>query len=79
MNEQKLKTLFSQTFEIPEAEVVDDLAYTSIPLWDSIGHMALIAALDREFDVMLDTQDIIDMNSFKKAKEILTKYGVNCL
>lgn len=79
MSEAKLKTIFSQTFEIPETQVVDDLAYTSIPLWDSIGHMALIAALDREFDVMLDTEDIIEMSSFKKAKEILTKYGVACV
>jgi hypothetical protein len=26
---------------------------------------------------MLDTDDIIDMSSFAKAKEILTKYDVN--
>ena len=75
MFEQKLRAIFIDTFEISDAEVVDDLTYTSIPLWDSIGHMALIAALDREFDVMLDTQDIIDMNSYKKTKEILTKHG----
>ena len=31
----------------------------------------------RVFDVMLDTDDIIDMSSFIKAQEILTKYDID--
>lgn len=38
--------------------------------------MVLVAELENIFDVMLDTDDIIDMSSFEKAKEILTKYHV---
>ena len=34
--------------------------------------------LEDEFDIMMDTDDIIDFNSFEKGKEILAKeeYGV---
>jgi acyl carrier protein len=77
MSDAKLKEIFSKTFEVPVSMIVDDFSYRSIALWDSIGHMALIAALDNEFDVMLDTQDILDMNSFQKSKEILIKHGVS--
>ena len=59
--------------------VKGELKYNTIPEWDSIGHMALITALELEFDVMLDTDDIIDMGSVTKAKEILGKYDVNFL
>ncbi len=38
--------------------------------------MALVAALDDAFSIMLDTDDVIDMSSYKKAKEILSKYGI---
>ena len=38
--------------------------------------MILISELENTFDVMLDTDDIIDMSSVGKAKEILTKYDV---
>lgn len=38
--------------------------------------MALIAALEDEFDIMIDTDDVIDMSSFAKAREILAKHGV---
>ncbi|MNY22573.1 Acyl carrier protein [compost metagenome] len=77
MNEQKLKQIFAETFELPVEKVEDDLKYNSIERWDSIGHMSLIAALDDAFDTMLETEDVLDLSSFKKAKEILAKYGVS--
>jgi acyl carrier protein len=44
--------------------------------WDSVGHMALIAILEDAFNIELDTDDIIDLSSFEKGKEILKRYGV---
>jgi hypothetical protein len=38
--------------------------------------MAIVAKIEDTFDIMLDTDDIIDMDSFGKAKEILSKYDV---
>jgi hypothetical protein len=38
--------------------------------------MTLVAGIDMEFDTMLEMDDIIDMSSFGKAKEILMKYKV---
>lgn len=74
-NEERLKKAFVEALEIDEDMVSDSLEYNTIPEWDSVAHMALIAAIDEEFDVMLDTDDVIDMSTFKKAKEILNKYG----
>jgi acyl carrier protein len=76
MNEQKLKSIFSEVLGIDEESVTDELTYNSIPEWDSVAHMALVAEIDDQFDIMLDTEDVIDMSSFAKAKEILKKYGI---
>jgi len=38
--------------------------------------MSLIAALEDAFDIMVDMDDIIDLSSFEKGKEILAKYDV---
>ena len=40
--------------------------------------MGLVAALEDTFDIMLDATDIIDLSSYEKGKEILSKpeYGV---
>jgi len=74
-NLQKYQNAFAETFGIAEDEM-EALEYQSITEWDSIGHMSLMAALEEAFDIMLDTDDIIDFSSFMKGKEILTKYDV---
>jgi acyl carrier protein len=75
-NESKFIEAFASGLQIDRSLIVDDLKYNSIAQWDSIAHMALVAALEEAFGVMLDTNDIIDMSSVQKAREILAKYDV---
>lgn len=76
-NLEKYNKAFMETFEITEDKLAD-LKYQDIEAWDSVGHMGLVAALEDAFDIMMDTDDIIDFNSYEKGKEILAKadYGV---
>lgn len=76
-NIEKYNNAFIETFEIT-AEQLPGLKYQDVTAWDSVGHMSLIAALEDAFDIMMDTDDIIDLNSYEKGKEILAKddYGV---
>jgi acyl carrier protein len=39
-----LEDIFSETLGIDRQRVVDSLEYNSIKEWDSVAHMALIAA-----------------------------------
>ena len=73
----RLRDCFVETFELETSVDVEALKYQGIGAWDSVGHMKLIAALESTFDIMIDTQDVLDMNSFQKAKEILRKHGVS--
>lgn len=74
-NLEKYINAFVETFEIDEAKT-EGLEYQAIPVWDSVGHMSLIATLEESFDIMMDTDDIIELSSFEKGKEILAKYDV---
>jgi acyl carrier protein len=71
-----LQDLFAHSLGIEKSMVNDDLAYRSIPEWDSVGHMALVAAIENEFDIMLDTNDILDMSSLKAARDILVRHNI---
>jgi acyl carrier protein len=73
---KRLEDIFSQTLGIDADRVVDGLEYNSIKEWDSVAHMALIAALEEAYDIMLETEDVIDMSSVGRAREILAKYSV---
>jgi acyl carrier protein len=76
MNERKLKSIFAEVLGVSEESITDELTYNSIAEWDSVAHMALVSEIDDQFDIMLDTEDVLDMSSFAKAKEILKKYGI---
>jgi len=71
-NREKYVQIFTETFKL-QADQLEELSYQSIPEWDSVGHMELITALEDAFDIMMDTDDIIDFNSFKKGMEILSE------
>ena len=76
-NNEKLINAFTTALGIEAEKVTDDLTYNTIPQWDSTAHMVLIAEIENVFDVMLDTDDIIDLSSVAQAKIILQKYDVN--
>lgn len=69
-NLEKYTNIFTETFNITQ-EQTKGLQYQGIDAWDSVGHMGLISALEDTFDIMMDTDDIIDLNSFEKGMEIL--------
>ena len=74
-NLQKYNAAFTGTFSIEEG-ILADLQYQGTEEWDSVGHMQLIAELEEAFDIMFDTDDIIDLSSYEKGKEILKKYDI---
>lgn len=75
-NKEKYTNAFVESLEI-SADQTEGLKYQEIPAWDSIGHMGLVAAIEDAFDIMMDTDDIIDLSSFEKGMEILSaKYDV---
>jgi acyl carrier protein len=72
--EERLTKVFSETFGVAPESITYELEYASIPQWDSVAHMALIVALEDEFDIMIETDDVIDMSNVKKAEDIVNKY-----
>ena len=74
-NLEKYNNIFVENLQVTEDQL-NGLKYQAVPLWDSVGHMSLMAALEDAFDIMLDTDDIIDFSSYEKGREILKKYDV---
>lgn len=70
----QMKVLFADALQIAADQVTDELAYRSIAEWNSVAHMALVAAIEDQFDIMIETDDVIDMSNFAKAKAIVEKY-----
>lgn len=76
-NREKYDAAFMEVFEIEHDKLNSSLEYQSITAWDSVGHMALVAALEEVFDIMLDMDDIIDFGSYETGIKTMEKYGVS--
>tara|TARA_B100001179_G_C18448484_1_gene342010 strand:- start:10 stop:249 length:240 start_codon:yes stop_codon:yes gene_type:complete len=73
---EKYKKIFMDTFNIDNTKL-EGLEYNKITEWDSIGHMTLIAAIEEQFKITMETDDLIDLSSYKKGKQILSeKYKI---
>ncbi len=75
-NLEKYEQAFCESLEITKEQLAG-LEYQQVASWDSVGHMGLVAAIEDAFDIMMDTDDIIELSSFEKGKEILaSNYGI---
>ncbi|MGE3623290.1 MAG: acyl carrier protein [Bdellovibrionales bacterium] len=74
--EERLRHVFIRSLELPETLDVSDLEYRRHEGWDSVGHMRLVAAIEQEFGIFLETAQILDFDSFKRGLEILKIHGI---
>ena len=72
---EKYNEIFCEVLEV-NPEQLAGLKYHGTELWDSVGHMNLIATIEDAFEIMLETDDIVDFSSYIKGLEILEKYEI---
>lgn len=75
-NKEIYDQVFVESFSVTPDVLNDKFVYQCVPAWDSVGHMGMIAALEEAFDIMMETEDIIDFGSYTIGIEKLKKYGV---
>ena len=76
-NKKKYQDIFIESLSIEASSFNEDIKYSEIPEWDSIGHMTLISGLEDGFKISMETDDIVEFSSFKKGYEILDKYKID--
>lgn len=73
---ESLEDVFMSALEIENSEDLDSLRYGSVPTWDSVGHMVLVAALEKNFGVKLTMGQILDIETFDDAKRLFISQGL---
>lgn len=75
-NLEKFNNIFCEVFGIEETMLGVDLDKNSVDNWDSVHQLSLTSAIEDEFDIMLDAEDILEFTSYINAKNILAKYDI---
>ena len=75
-NIQKYNNAFMEVFGAKAEDLNDNYGKDTIEEWDSVHQLSLIAEFEEAFDIMFDPEDIMDLTSYAKGKELLAKYDV---
>ena len=71
MIEIRIKQVMSDVFNIDINSINDTSSPDNIENWDSLKHMNLIIALEEEFGVIFDDQEIVDSMNYALIVNIL--------
>lgn len=75
-NLEKYNKAFIDVFGAKTEELNENYGKESVDEWDSVHQLSLIAEFEEAFDIMFDPEDIMEMTSYVKGKELLKKYEV---
>ena len=68
MKKSDYDNVFMEVFMLDAVDV--EMTMSDVEEWDSVGHMMLITTLEDKFNIMLDADDIVALDSYEKGIEI---------
>lgn len=75
-NIEKLNKIFCEVFSANEMALNENFNNCNVEGWDSVRQLSLTTAVEDEFDIMLDAEDILEFTSYENAKKVLAKYEI---
>lgn len=75
-NLEKYNQAFIEVFAVEPSALNENFSKDTVDEWDSVHQLNIVALLEESFDIMFEPEDIMDLTSYEKGKEILRKYEV---
>jgi acyl carrier protein len=73
MVQERIKAVLAQVFQVDPADVPHAASPEDIDGWDSFGHLALVEALQTEFSLRFELEDIAQMENLEAIAQIVQK------
>lgn len=65
MIKDKVLDIISKTINVDKSLLTDDLSIGEIAEWDSVGNLAIIAAIEKELQLEIPLEDLFEMTSIE--------------
>ena len=70
---QRIVQIFNDIFDIENIKINNNTSQDDIKDWDSIGHVRLMMALEKEFNIKIPIDDAIKLLIFNDIKDYISK------
>ena len=74
--DKKLKTILVKVLLIDESQINDDMSRKTVKEWDSMAHLMLVSEIESAFEVTMDDDDIMEIQTVADIKKTLQKLGI---
>jgi acyl carrier protein len=71
------KALVAEHFKLQEEAISDTMSSKDVPEWDSMNYLLFIAAVEKEYDVSLNMDEILGAQTLGDIKRMLRSRSVN--
>lgn len=71
MLESRLSDVLADVLKIDASRVTNRISRDNTPEWDSLKHIALVMALEEEFEIAFDVEEIEAMTTYADVVRIL--------
>lgn len=75
-NIERLNKIFCEVFSVEASTLNSEFNKCNVEGWDSVRQLSLTTAVEDEFDIMLDAEDILEFTSYDSVKHIIEKYEI---
>ncbi len=76
ISEQITQTI-AETLNIPSSSITIDSSVQNTAAWDSFAHVNLMIALEQTFDITLEVEDFMKLNSVKSITQFIEEHTEN--
>ena len=75
--DKKLKDILTKILLIDEAKITDSMSRKTVKEWDSMAHLMLVSEIESTFEVTMDDNDIMEIQTVADIKKTLQTLGIS--
>jgi len=74
--DEKLKDILAKVLLIDNSKISDGMSRKNVEEWDSMAHLMLVSEIESAFEVTMDDDDIMEIQTVGDIKKTLKKLGI---
>ncbi len=73
MISDRLKRTILAALKLPEMEIRDETLASEVPGWDSIAHVSVLAAVEKEFGIRFGGLEVMRLKNIGELQKLVSK------
>jgi len=70
---EKVIEIVASTCEVDKSEVTENSTVGDFPAWDSMGHLAILNAVEEAFDISFEPEEMMELEDVKDIVEAVNQ------